>query len=54
MLQTSDDKKHVLELEAKIKKTNEQMKMIYTENLNSRKEYDRMEHEMESAKKKVN
>ena len=53
MLQSSDDKKHVVELEAKVKKASEQMKIMYTENVNIRKEFDRQEHEMEKLMKKV-
>ena len=53
MMQRSDDKKHVVELEAKIKKASEQMKVLYGENVNMRKEFDRQEHEMEKLTKKV-
>ena len=33
MMQSSDDKKQVVELEAKFKKVNEQMKIMYSENV---------------------
>ena len=53
MMQSSDDKKHVVELETKTKKLAEQMKTIYGENVSIRKEYDRQEFEMEKLRKKA-
>ena len=53
MIQSSDDKKHVIELEGKVKKLTEQMKTMYSENVTARKEFDRQEHEMEKILKKV-
>jgi hypothetical protein len=53
MMQSSDDKKHVVELETKTKKLTEQMKTMYGENVSIRKEYDRQEFEMEKLRKKA-
>jgi len=53
MISSSDDKKHVIELEGKAKKLTEQMKTMYAENVSARKEFDRQEHEMEKMMKKV-
>lgn len=53
MLQSNDDKKHVVELESKVKKANEQMKNMYTEMVTLRKEFDRKEHDYEKLMKRV-
>ena len=53
MMQSSDDKKHVVELESKSKKLTEQMKTLYGENVNIRKDFDRQEFEMEKLRKKA-
>lgn len=53
MMQSSDDKKHVVELESKAKKLTEQMKTLYSENVNIRKDFDRQEFEMEKLRKKA-
>ena len=53
MIKSSDDKKHVVELESKVKKLTEQMKTLYGENVNIRKDFDRQEFEMEKLRKKA-
>jgi predicted nuclease with TOPRIM domain len=53
MIKSSDDKKHVVELESKAKKLTEQMKTLYGENVNIRKDFDRQEFEMEKLRKKA-
>ncbi len=53
MMQSSDDKKHVVELESKAKKLTEQMKILYGENVSIRKDYDRQEFDMEKLRKKA-
>ncbi len=53
MLLNNDDKKHVVELENKVKKANDQIKTMYTEMVTLRKEFDRKEHEYEKLLKRV-